>query len=1012
MVGITSAAQGQVENIPNVAYLSAFRSFNNGDFAEAIKEFEEGGRGAIKGANGRWIDSICHHAMTGECYYQVGNYPKALEHFRSALLQYLQFPNWMIRVQWPASLGPASAAKVRITWGRTKRAAKPGNFPDSFPITLGGFTPVPGTNIALSNAKTVPIDAVEIIRCTALAIRRYGELLGPSARFDDAVLGKVITELNARPVAPNHWSQTWVDVLLGCAYRAAGKAGDAQTYLKRGIVAAGEYDHPLTCFVLLELGHMALATGDFAGAANLFEEATYAAAWYEAPGGPAATQIFTSSRVIGQMEEAFHFGLISHLLSNKKEPYPLLTGALGWAKQKKYHFLTASLTLSAAESAVHFNQNRQAMSAIAAARGIITKEKMSRSRIEARLNHVAAMALYQQGNVDKGDEALRAAMAFQKNGGSVWMFQISIADNLYTSATLTPRQAKSLFEFVLRDPGRYEWLVTPLEALSVLATPHVLPYEHWFDLLFNGQDRDLEQALEVADLIRRHRFFSTLDFGGRVEGLRWLLESPQNTLNQDQALQKRDILLQYPAYDQLTQQVKKLQGELAKLPLVNEANDPQQRAQADKLNELAKLSLAQEALLRQIGVRREHASLMFPPLRSTKEIQKALPPGHFVLAFFASSLPLKEGREEKRRTYAFLFGQDKDRYSAWPVERPEMLTTQIKTLLRETGNYENNRELPVAEIKNESWKATAALLYDEIFKGVKDKLPADLQELIVVPDGSLWYLPFEMLQIPSANGHAESLLATTRLRCVPFASMAAPDSRGRKPSAHVGVALGRLFPRQGPEVAQDAFQELTRVVPTAVALPKLLPGPSSIYATLFDGLVVYDDIPPPEANPYQWSPVPLDSSPQGTLDRWMSLPWGGPDHLILPGYHTPAENSLKDKSGGSEVFLSVCGLMACGSRTILMSRWRTGGKTSFDLTREFAQELPNVMASQAWQRSVFVTLDTPLDPSREPRLNVQPKDDLPKATHPFFWAGYLLVDTGAAPVKEDENAAAREIGRP
>ena len=42
---------------------------------------------------------------------------------------------------------------------------------------------------------------------------------------------------------------------------------------------------------------------------------------------------------------------------------------------------------------------------------------------------------------------------------------------------------------------------------------------------------------------------------------------------------------------------------------------------------------------------------------------------------------------------------------------------------------------------------------------------------------------------------------------------------------------------------------------------------------------------------------------------------------------------------GNEVFLSVCGLMANGARTMLLSRWRTGGQTSFDLVREFIQEL-------------------------------------------------------------------------
>ena len=35
-----------------------------------------------------------------------------------------------------------------------------------------------------------------------------------------------------------------------------------------------------------------------------------------------------------------------------------------------------------------------------------------------------------------------------------------------------------------------------------------------------------------------------------------------------------------------------------------------------------------------------------------------------------------------------------------------------------------------------------------------------------------------------------------------------------------------------------------------------------------------------------------------------------------------------------------------------------------------------------------------LDPAAEPRLRAQPTDSALKADHPFFWAGYMLVDTG------------------
>jgi hypothetical protein len=66
--------------------------------------------------------------------------------------------------------------------------------------------------------------------------------------------------------------------------------------------------------------------------------------------------------------------------------------------------------------------------------------------------------------------------------------------------------------------------------------------------------------------------------------------------------------------------------------------------------------------------------------------------------------------------------------------------------------------------------------------------------------------------------------------------------------------------------------------------------------------------------------------------------------------------------------------------------------------REFLQELSHDSAASAWRRSVQLTSDRLLDPSLEGRLRVPSSaaSDGLKADHPFFWSGYMLVDTGAA----------------
>ncbi len=121
--------------------------------------------------------------------------------------------------------------------------------------------------------------------------------------------------------------------------------------------------------------------------------------------------------------------------------------------------------------------------------------------------------------------------------------------------------------------------------------------------------------------------------------------------------------------------------------------------------------------------------------------------------------------------------------------------------------------------------------------------------------------------------------------------------------------------------------------------------------------------------------------------------------MILPGFHTAAESGVrKGTANGNDVFLSLCGLMSNGAQTVLISRWRTAGQTSFDLVREFAQELPSLSPAEAWQRGVAVVSDAPLEADREPRIKDAALTTARRKTdHPFFWAGYMLVDSGGAP---------------
>lgn len=982
----TSEAQMQRQT-PTMRYFTAFNLFYEGDYRDALDIYQDEGRGGIKTAQSRWIDSICYHTMTGECYYQMGNLPAALDQYTQALKLYVAFGDWMIRVQFPPGIQPAAqGARPAVPWGATKRTSRVGQFSDTYLIGQGRINNNEAVQKGgvVQQAQFFPLNVKEIVRTTCLAIRRRRELLGPTCKHDPLTT-QVVAALSRRPAPPNHWSQAWIDVQLGAAQAALGNVQQAASLLEHGILAGGEFDHPLTSTALLELGQLALASGDFRSAARLFEEATYSAV------------AFTD---VGLLEEALRLGTMTHLISGAKGPYPPLVSAVAWARQKGYRQLRASAATLAAESFATLGDGKAAAAMLNEAQNAIGRRDMGNGAIGARANFVAALVSFQQGNIGAGDRYLNSVWQYQQNG-SFWLFHIKLVDQAAIERTLdSDRISLQLYESVLRDPTPADWLSSPMESLTVLTTPHPLPYEHWFETAIRKtQDREL--AIEIADRARRHRFFSTLPMGGRLLSLRWILEGPAELLNPQQALQRQELVARYPNLGELSLKIRKLHDELATLPPVVEGDDDLGKQRA-LLDAIGKAGTAQELILREVALRRDPGDMLFPPLRKTKDIQRALAPGRLLLSFFTTS----------RGAYGFLFSNEK--YAVWPITSAAQLRKQLPLLLRELGNYELNHQLGEADLASDNWKKTAAKVRELIFAKSNVDLNFAIEELTIVPDGLFWYVPWEAL--PVGDDQAP-LITRTRIRYAPTVGLAQPYSSRPLASRNVGVVLGKLYPQDKAEVSQSAFEQFKESVPDALPLAEIPPAPTGVYRREFDQLAVFDDIDPANGT-YDWSPAQLDrNTPGGTMHAWLALPWGGPDVVMIPGFHTAAESSIKSKKGpsdGSDLFLPIMGLMASGVRTVLISRWRTGGQTSYDLVREFAQELPHESPAEAWQRSVLLAQDTPLDPEREPRVKrfSAASSEPPKARHPFFWSGYILADMGPAIAAEAPQPAAQPPAQP
>jgi CHAT domain-containing protein len=968
---VSGTAQAQLK-APTALYWGYLNEYYDGAFRGSLADFlNEAQTGSIKAGAVRWIDSICYHTMAGDSYYQLGKYGPALDQYTIALNLYVQHADWMIRVQFKPTVAPnvAGNAVAAVPWGASKRVFQVGQYDEYTMSTQGQLNQmsVLQRGGVVQNPMLVPVCIHEVVRCTCQAMRRRRDILGPIAPFDP-LINQVLEVCSRRQGQPNHWSECYVDLQLAMAFSAAGKDPQAKVAFERSLVAGGQFDHPLTAMAMVELARIALSQADFQTAERWYEEATYAAVNFDD---------------WGALEDAFRYGMMTHLMANRKGLYPPLVAATEWARRNGLGYLQVSLLQLCAENATALGQPKAATDFIAKARMLIGRGDVAISRLGARVNYTGAIASYQHGIAAAGDTSLASAMTFQRDG-SLWLFQIALVDSLLKNqGSITPRVAMDLYTTLLRDPLSADWLTEPIEALSVLSVQHTASYESWFEVAIAR--KEYERALEIADLTRRHRFLSALEFGGRLLNLRWLLEGPEELLDQRARLQKQDLLTRFVGYDQLSQQAQRMYDDLRREPLwFNDAADAKE--QAERLAELAKVCQQQEVILREIALRREPADIIFPPIRTTKQVQEVMTDGRALLAFFCTN----------RQTHCFLMTNDK--YGYWMISSPTTVEREVKNFLRDMGNWEQNKQLRANDLADNTWKKQGREVLDLLMRDSKVSLPYTFTELVIVPDNLLWYVPFEALQVVDGNSTV-SLASKLKLRYAPTVGLGIADNRPRKQGGNTAVVLGRLFPQDDDEVAVAAYQDMEHALVNPTAIHGHMHAPSGMIASLADRLVVLGDIIPGTTNnPFDWSPIPLDhNSPGSTLAAWMPLPWAAPEVVVLPGFHTSAENSLKKNNAGNDLFMSITGLMATGARTVLISRWRPGGQSSIDLVREFLQELPHTSAADAWQRSLLLEWERELNPALEPRLIQTGIHVPPRGVHPLFWGAFLLADTGAPP---------------
>ncbi|MCH8923472.1 MAG: tetratricopeptide repeat protein, partial [Planctomycetes bacterium] len=809
---------GTASTLISIGHVHASR----GAYDQALEHFAHGLK--IKEQLGERSGAANAFASMASIFSARGAYGKALEHYTAAVKLHDAFSGWMMRAKFPKTLRPdANRSRRAVTLVPGRRRVAYAQVPPTILVSQGDLD----VNAAIRRGGAVqplvlmPIDVTEIVRCTTLAMRRRAELMGPVCKYDP-LTESVIAKLERRPAPPGSWSQSWIDVELGLAYAAGGRMPDAAKWLKRGLVTGGRYVHPLTPVAQLELGKIVLASGDFDGASAFLADAINTAAAYQQ---------------YDLVEEALRWGQQAHVMANRQGEYPPLKAAAAWGRTRSKQ-LQASAILSRAEIYSVAGRPKQALALLTndaqRAIGRRRKSNMGRGNIGGRLDYLTAQVQYQLGNVRAADAATMAALDY-KRASSLRMFQIVLAHKEIQAGRIRLRAAMDLYAEVLRDPTPADWNTDPSESLAVLITPHQAAYQGWFTAALLR--KDFAKAHEIADLARRHRFYSSLPMGGRALALRWILEAPQQRLGERGRLQRQKILNDYPHYKKLAVESAAVRQALGKLPMVIE--DPVKRkAQIKLLADLGKLGQQKELVLREISLRREPAELVFPPHRTTKQLQDALPKGRALWSFYQVGGQL----------HSFIMSNGK--YVHWRISASAARRIEsLSELLRAMGNFSQNNQLTIAQLRDESWKEPASELLQLLLRDAvsgKQRVPAKVladtfDEIVIIPDGFLWYLPFEALQVPVGNTTA-SLITRTRLRYSPTAGLAMPYGENRKLTTKTAVVVGQLHPKDDTDASAASLDRLRRAVVGTTVVEGPLPAASPVFLTLADQLLVLDEI--------------------------------------------------------------------------------------------------------------------------------------------------------------------------
>lgn len=924
---------------PSPLYYSGLAVYRDGDLERAIEVFDSALRSGRRDINGRWLDSIPALAMLAECHWHLGNLESSREHIDHVFQIAIRNRGWFGRVDWPSTLQSAMQGQQSGLW---PEASAVNVLPVSDKISyrsgnrLTAQALVQGGPIEEQNVRTM--DVVEMLRGLAIASHRRRVIMGPLS--DQDPLAVSLLESTKYPAG----LQIPIARALIGSVRTTGyhtNFDDRRTLAEgrtSGMVNGGA--HPLSAINLLSQAS-AFAGGDKPESAI-----------------PIALNIANVAAALRQPELIGEALQIAAGCANPTQAATIRQAAstVATAMLRKSRLATLHCLIAGADAAITAGDVPSAATMLGQAQSLSARRDVLQPRLEAYGAYVAARLASARGSsigIDSStdlDQAIDEIRQFALNH-RIRKRQLVTMPRIYQLGLIRQAIGNSiggassdkLLQQYCNDPPPEVWRRDAVDGLASVMVDRSIA--HMARVNLAASQGYGEPMLQAIDAMLAARFLQRLPLGGRISQVRAIARSD------DKFLSKRALEFRNTGIG------------IKEVRAASQAMADPSAMKADAI----------EAKACAAALARHHIPQAVPPLLDEKLPIAQLPDRTGLLTFAAVG----------NRLYAALASDGK--VVTWSIAGSGRLPGEIGRLLKGigVGKTRGNR-LP----EGQSWKEAAVTLRRHLFPDDATLSEQRFDELIIVPDGPLWYLPFEILPLADADSPlvADKIsvryAATPGLALKPLASP--PISRA------IGLAPELFFAPRDPDANEAIIESILEVLNDPVRMPKVVDTPTGLLGNKIGHLVVAAPRTPNTKNQLLMNVATYDQgNPYGTLAAWMRFPAEVPRSAMLVGFRTPLD--VGQMGTGDEVFTTLCALNVAGVRSVMLSRWAVGGESSAVMLRELLQELPFTGLNASWDRARMMMRRTELDPAGEPLLT--------KADHerqgltgdePLFWSGYLI----------------------